>query len=239
MSESTNPYQAPQAHTSGQPPCMDWRRAAKLFVGWLIGASLVGGVGLALQIGYALSAFSAEHWVSLIVVVSALRVCGAMVAASAASGAFVVMIHRRPTASTDGRQLQVPWQLYLAVPLAAPLSAFLLIVVGSGVAALVFDVTPAEYWSRIWHNVLVIDLLRGLAAAGLYAVALGAIAAAAGRWPAAMRRGLVTKLIVAWLVTSVVIGVIEAALNSADFLVDPFPEGEIDSLSPVPLPSAR
>jgi hypothetical protein len=226
MSESTNPYQAPQADTLGHPSSMEWRRPAKLFVGWLAGVSLVGGVGLALQMGYALSNFSAEHRIWFIMVISALRFLGAKVAAFAASFAFVTAIHRRPSTSTDRQELQVPWQLYLAVPLAAPLAACMMMIAGSGVAALVFNVTPAEYWTEIWKFALVTDLLVGEAAACLYAVGLGAIAAAGGRRLSAMRRGLVTKLIVAWLVTSVVIGVVEAVLNAVLFEeTDPLPEG--------------
>lgn len=159
--------------------------------------------------------FAIEHFVPLIMEVGALRVWGAQVAASAASVAFVASLHRPASTSTDARGAPVPWQLYAAVPLAAPVSGCIMIIAGGGVTALVFNVVPAEYWKGIGEHAVVTDPLCGAAVACLYAVALGAVAAAAGRRLSAMRRGLVVKIIIALFVTSLIVGVIGAVLDAA------------------------
>jgi ABC-type transporter Mla maintaining outer membrane lipid asymmetry permease subunit MlaE len=185
------------------------RRAAKAFVGWLLGASLVVGSTLALQTGYALGAFGAEARISGLLAVSVLRSSAAGVAASAASVALVVATHPEPRKAVGPL-----WQIYVLVPLAMPLAAAVMMTVGVGVAALGFGVGPGASWQSVREIATLGDALYGLVLACAYAVVLGAIAAAAVPRAPTLRWGLVAKIAAALLVNGLVTAVTGAALGA-------------------------
>jgi hypothetical protein len=211
----TNPYQAPGTGVDVEPPSADWRRAAKVFAGWIAGASLVSGAISALRAGYALHAFSADGHIAGIVAIGALRGDAAHVAASAASVALVAMTHRRSIARLDSQRSKRPWQIYAVVPFATPIAACMMSLAGGGVATLGFNVAPGSSWEEIRRYVLLTDALHGLVVACLFASILGVIAAAASSQLGTIRQGLITKIIVALFVTQVVTGVVGAVLESA------------------------
>ena len=82
------PYEPPRAPADTAPARSGLRRVAKIFVAWLVGASLLSGIVLALQTGYALAPFGAEGRLAGLLAVCALRTCGAQVAASASTVAL-------------------------------------------------------------------------------------------------------------------------------------------------------
>jgi hypothetical protein len=186
-----------------------------VFTGWIAGASLVSGSASALRAGYALQVFSAESRIAGIVAIGALRIGAAHVAASAASVALVAMTHRRPSTSPGSQGSKMPWQIYAAVPFATPIAACVMSIAGVGVATLGFNVTPGSSWEEIRRITLLADPLHGLVVACLFAMILGVTAAAASSQFLAIRWGLVTKIIVASVVTQVMTGVIGAVLDAA------------------------
>lgn len=120
MSQRENRYQAPHVPVEAVPVLPSSRRALRVFVTWLVGASLVRGAALALQIGYALAAFGTEEHLAGLLVVSALRTGATQVAASACGVVLAWEAHH-------GLGAQRPlWRTYALLPLTAPVAAGLI-----------------------------------------------------------------------------------------------------------------
>ena len=71
MTQRESRYRAPRVPVDAVPVLPSSRRPARVFVTWLVGASLVRGAALALQIGYALATFGTEERLAGLLVVSA------------------------------------------------------------------------------------------------------------------------------------------------------------------------
>lgn len=230
MSSRENPYQAPRAALEAGPASPSSRSAARVFVAWLVGASLVRGAALALQTGHALAAFGAEGHLAGLLAVSALRTGATQVAASACSVAIAWATHRRLGAQ---RPL---WQTCALVPLAAPVAASVMIVVGVGVTAFGYGAPPRTSWQSIRTVVTPGDALFGLALAGVVAIVLGALAVLLEPRLSAVRAGLLARTVVALLATGLITGAVQGALGallSADDDVGaPLRESPIGDLLP-------
>jgi hypothetical protein len=208
MTPHENPYQAPQAAVEPSPANESSRTAAKVFVAWLLGASLVKGAALALQTGYALAAFNAEQRVAGLLAVSALSVGAPQVAASACSVALA-WATRRPL----GTQRPL-WPVYALVPLAAPVAAGVMIAMGVGVTSLQYGAPLRASWQSIREIATPGDGVFGLALAGALAIVLGALAALLGPRLSALRAGLFARIVVALLATGLISGAVQGALGT-------------------------
>jgi ABC-type transporter Mla maintaining outer membrane lipid asymmetry permease subunit MlaE len=183
------------------------------FAAWLLGASVVVGVTTALQTGYALRAFSAESRVSGLLALAAFRVLAAHVAATATSVAIVVGM--RPPSSTAAQRQAPFWLFHVAVPLATPLAACTMILAGTGVGTVAYDLSARTSWESIVEIARVDDLLYGIASACAYALALGAISAIVDPRRLHMGGRLIVRILVAVIATGLVTGLVGGALNAA------------------------
>jgi hypothetical protein len=209
MSQRENPYQPPRAPVESVPARSPPRSAAaKVFVAWLVGASLVRGAALALQTGYALAAFSTERHLAGLLAVSALRIGAAQVAASACSVALAWATHHHLDAQ---RPL---WQTYAILPLATPVAAGVMIAVGSGVASWGYGVAPRASWQSIRELATPGDALFGLAHAGALAIVLGGLAVLLVPRLSALPVGLLARSLVALLVTGLITVAVQVALGA-------------------------
>lgn len=197
------------------PPARSLLRGmATVFVAWLLGASLVSGVVLALQLGYALAAFDAEGRLAGVLTVSTLRADAAGVAASACSVALAWATHHH-------HDTRLPlWRTYLVLPLAAPVAAIVTMVVGVGVTSVAYGVAPRASLNSIRELATFGDALFGLANAGALAIVLGGLARLLLPRLSALRAGLRTKALVALLATGLITGAVQAALGAFSSATD-------------------
>ncbi|WP_438034961.1 hypothetical protein [Sorangium sp. So ce204] len=219
MNQRDNPYQAPRAPVEPVPAGPLSRRAARIFVTWLVGASLVRGAALAFQIGHALAAFGAEKHLAWLLAVSALRTGAAQVAASACSVALAWEVHH-------GLGAQRPlWRPYALLPFTAPVAAGLMIAVGVGATTFGHGATLRASWQSIQEFATPGDALFGLVQASALAIVLGGFAVLLGPRLSALRAGLLVRTVVALLATGLITGAVQAALvvflSSGDDVVGP------------------
>ncbi|WP_441288844.1 hypothetical protein ACSRUE_44360 [Sorangium sp. KYC3313] len=206
MNQRENRYQAPRTPVEAVPAGPLSRSAARVFVTWLLGASLVRGAALAFQIGYALSAFGAEKHLAGLLVASVLRTGAAQVAASACSVALAWQTHH-------GLGAQRPlWRTYALLPFTAPVAAGLMIAVGVGATTFGYGATPCASWQAIRAFATPGDALFGLVLASALAIVLGGLAVLLGPWLSALRAGLLARIVVALLATGLITGAVQAAL---------------------------
>jgi hypothetical protein len=207
-----NPYQASRADVGIPLTRVDLRRAATVFCAWLVGSSVLSGAVLALQTAYALRAFGSETHTGGLVALAAVRALSAHVAASAASVALVIGMHRQPPPSAVPRRTVASWWIYAAVPAAMPIAACTMIGAGVGATALSHGVAAETSWASVVAIVVPGDLGFGMVCATTYAFLLGATAFVATPRLAMVRWGLAAKVIATLLVTALVTGTASAML---------------------------
>lgn len=207
-----NPYRAPDTDLAIDPIRVDLRRAVTAFGAWLVGSSALFGVVLALQSAYVLHRFGAETRTCGVVALSAVREAGAHLAASAASVALVVGMHRKPPPTAAPRRTVAPWWIYAAVPVAMPIAACTMIGTGMVAIASSHGVNAETSWASVVTTAVPSDLGFGMISAATYAILLGVTAIVAAPRLAMVRWGLAAKIVTTLLVTGLVTGLASAAL---------------------------
>jgi hypothetical protein len=217
VTQPDNPYAAPRADVAAEAirATLDGPRAAKAFAAWILAASLLSGVTLALRVGWALKAFDAPSLTVSFLVLAALRAHAVPVAASAASVALAVSVGLSPPSSTAVRRTLPPWLIFAAVPLATPLAACAIVTFGAVTAMLAHGITLAASWRGVLRFTTPEDLLYGLAHACASALVLGALTAAVGARLATVRWRLLVRIGVALLTTALVTAALGSALAMA------------------------
>jgi hypothetical protein len=198
-----NPYQAP---TPRNPADFrgDWRFSSKVFLGWVVGASLIAGVLSALHAGFALRAFEAQFRLAPIVSIDAVRESAPQISAAAAAvGGFVAMHHRFSRPGGGWTATLRCWPIFGAVAPATLVSALLMAACALVISALVFNVPLRVSWQGVRELLRGADVLVGLARAFGLALVMIAVVAAIAPLLARCRRRLLVKAIVVLIVARV------------------------------------
>lgn len=139
----------------------EWRYIGKVFAWWVVGASIVVGVGLTVQTVYALKAFSAAGRTGGIVAVSALRQMAPTVVIFAASSTLVMAIERRTERRLPPPSQELPLLALASFFAALPVVNSIILGVSFATNTVYYDGSAADFWTSIDSTVGMGDFAFG------------------------------------------------------------------------------
>jgi ABC-type transporter Mla maintaining outer membrane lipid asymmetry permease subunit MlaE len=219
QSDAQNPYAPPSAEAASVADAVlsPYGRAARYSVLVSVGASLFAGAVLGLQLESDFKRFSADKLVPGVLAVSALRVVAAASAFFWPALTSVAIVHSAarlaPTPATVGTRRSLV--LGGTVLLLYPLNTLCMLVSGVAVWRWTGDSPGSSLSAPIVQMVRWNDALLGATKTAVLALVVTILLPHLLKRVAASQRGLMAKLLLAWLVASAAGGIVEISVNAA------------------------
>jgi hypothetical protein len=176
VAENPNPYHPPSA--VGPSPSvarpLNWTRFSKSLGFWLIGTTVLGGVGITLWVGERLSPFGAFYLLPRVIAVSIVHALAARAAGLSVCLALVTYGHREHLTPEAHRALIVP--TFALVPLVAVIAAPFMLLVSIILSASYFGVASGTFWTGL-SIITLADVVSGFVMACVHGSLLALIAA--------------------------------------------------------------
>lgn len=177
-------------------------------------ASAVAGAASAIQFAYGLSRFGGVEYVPRVVVLTALREQGGAEAFAWTCFVGVILVHRASRSEVPRAPLERrgAWRIGAAIALLHPICVAALVAAGAVALRLFYGVPLATFAAELTGAIVPGDVVVGALKSLVDAAIAVLLLPVALRWVAASRRGLVPKLVLAWLAVQLCLVVVSAPI---------------------------
>jgi phospholipid/cholesterol/gamma-HCH transport system permease protein len=209
------PYAPPTAPFDPPPPAhveLFARTALTALPVNVAGSLLVGAVS-AFQFGFGLQRFGGIEYVPGVVGLAAVRSYGAAAACNLTCLTAVVVVHRATRGGPVAVAARRSFLAGLTIALLFPVDAACMILGAMGVVCVSYALPAGVFVASVRDTLLARDALFGAAQAVGWALVATLLLPRALRLVVASRRGLVRKLLVAWLVLQAAFFVVDESIG--------------------------